>query len=91
LSAVSGAGGTIELRCVRCGTLSVETTGEQTPDSTPAEPEGCVSCNSPDVRYVLITDVPGSFTRMGFCSVDCLGKKLGLVRPPTAVDPDHAR
>ena len=78
LAAISSTSGVIELLCVRCDALT-------TVGADPANPEsggvgGCAACGSSDRRYVLVADEQGTFTRMSFCSVDCLGKKLGLVR-----------
>jgi hypothetical protein len=61
---------------VPSGARAIE--GESAQDSS--EADGCATCNSPDIRYVLVTDGPAAFTRMSFCSVDCLAKQLGLVR-----------
>jgi hypothetical protein len=45
-----------------------------------AEADGCAVCSSPDVTYSLSTDVTGTLIRVGFCSIECLAQKLGLVR-----------
>ncbi|HEX9294225.1 MAG TPA: hypothetical protein VF881_00265 [Polyangiaceae bacterium] len=54
--------------------------------TTPLAPEidGCGVCSSPDVTYVVTTDVTGMLIRAAFCSVECLAQKFGLVRAPPA-------
>src|SRR5258708_16107677 len=85
LAAIVGAGAT-ELLCVRCDTIvpMVEGAIGGAPRETSGAAEGCAACSSPDIRYVLITDGPKAFTRMSFCSVDCLARNLGLVRASTS-------
>jgi len=62
---------------------------EVVPAAQPApQPNGCGVCGSDDVQYVLETAVgvdavtlaAGHVIRAAFCSIDCLGEKLGLVR-----------
>jgi hypothetical protein len=68
-------------RCSECGATAAPALDEVPPAEPAASPraEGCVTCNSSDVRYVLIADALGSFTPMGFCSQGCLGSQLRLV------------
>ncbi len=50
--------------------------------------KACGVCGAGDVQYILETDVgvdaatlaSGQVIRAGFCSIDCLAEKLGLVR-----------
>jgi len=62
-------------------------------EPSPGTADGCGDCGSGEVQYVLETDVgvdaatlaKGHVVRAGFCSLDCLAEKLGLV-PATGDD-----
>ena len=60
-------------------------------EGVPVEPDGCAVCSAADVTYSLSTDVTGTLIRVGFCSIECLAQKLGLVRGGVAApsEPDR--
>jgi hypothetical protein len=75
-------------RCSACGAAAAPALDDLPPEEpvASASAEGCVTCGASDVRYVLIADVLGSFTRMGFCSAACLGSQLDLTLASPATD-----
>ena len=73
-------------RCSECGAAAAPALEEPEEPVASASAEGCTTCGSPDVRYVLIADVLGSFTRMGFCSPGCLASQLDVVLVSPATD-----
>lgn len=76
----------VPARSVEVSALAPVTATPAPIEGAPAETDGCAVCSSPDVTYALSTDVTGALIRVGFCSIECLAQKLGLVRkgPPSA-------